>query len=266
MVLPDLGELAKRQLADYDAHCPGRIFEAGSAFLSVPKAYDLQIQVARLTLDRGESLAGYKVGCVSEAVRRQLGLQKPVFGHLFSTEVYGTGTALDPTRFEALAVEGEFAVRISQDVPGSEWLRKHATQAVSSIFAVIELHNYVFRSDPPTAQELIANNALHAGVVLPEEECPHKNPDDLLDEQFSVLRNGQKLGTATGHLLPGGPTSSLIQLAEHLENFGVRLRQGQIVLTGSPLPLYPVFPGDRVEVKCRHLANVEISIHHRDRL
>ena len=64
MVLPDLDELAKRQLADYDAHYPGRIFEAGSGFLSVPQAYALQIQVARLRLNRGEPLAGYKVGCV----------------------------------------------------------------------------------------------------------------------------------------------------------------------------------------------------------
>src|SRR4030095_5370276 len=105
--------------------------------------------------------------CVSLAVRRQLGLRQPVFGYIFSTEDYGTGTVLDPTRFDGLAIEGEFAVRINQDVPGREWLRKHPVRAIASIFVVIELHNYVFRSDPPTAQELIANNALHAGVVLP---------------------------------------------------------------------------------------------------
>jgi len=229
-------------------------------FLSVPQAYTLQIQVAQLRLNRGEPLAGYKVGCVSEAVRRQLGLQKPVFGHVFSTEVYSTGAVLDPTRFEALAVEGEFALRISQDVPTSEWLQKHWGQAIASVFAVIELHNYVFRSAPPTAQELIANNALHAGVILPQSEHKNTNPDELLDEQFSILRNGQVLGTATGHLLPGGPTASLLHLVQHLENFGIRLKQGQIVLTGSPLPLYQVFPGDRVEVKCQRLANVEFWI------
>jgi 2-keto-4-pentenoate hydratase len=260
MLLADLDELAERQLADYDAHCPGLIFEAGSAFLTVPQAYALQIQVARLRMNRGEPLAGYKVGCVSLAVRRQLGLRQPVFGYIFSTEVYGTGTVLDPTRFDGLAIEGEFAVRINQDVPGREWLRKHPVRAIASIFVVIELHNYVFRSDPPTAQELIANNALHAGVVLPGKEGPIKSPDEVIDEEFSIFRNGLLLGTSTARHLPGGPIASLLELAGHLESLGMHLKQGQIILTGSPLPLYRVFSGDRIEVRCQRLSTVEVSI------
>jgi 2-keto-4-pentenoate hydratase len=35
---------------------------------------------------------------------------------------------------------------------------------------------------------------------------------------------------------------------EHLTRYGQRLGAGQIVLTGSPLPLYRVAPGDRIDV------------------
>ena len=254
-----LHELAQRQLADYDAHHPGRIFEQGASFLTVAQAYALQVEVARLRIQRGEPLAGYKVGCVSEAVRGQLDLQRPVFGHLFATEIYPSGAVLDSARFEGLAVEGEIAVRIGEDIPDSEWLRRRRDQAIATAFAVIELHNYVFRSNVRMAQELIANNALQAGVVLPAQERVMKEDTDLLDEGLSVFRNGELLATAAS-ALPRGLFASLLQLVEHLRKFGLRLRRGQIVLTGSPLPLYRVFAGDRIAVRCARLAPVETAI------
>jgi len=259
MNISQLSELAKKQLADYDAHHPGRIFEQGASFLTVAQAYALQVDVARLRVKRGESLAGYKVGCVSEAVRRQLDLKRPVFGHLFATEIYHSGAVLDSALFEGLAVEGEIALRLGQDIPDGEWLRRHQERAIATTFAVIELHNYVFRSNVRTAQELIANNALHAGVVLPAQECVIKQVTDLSDGGLSVFRNGELLATPAS-AVPGGPFASLLQLVEHLRKFGICLTRGQIVLTGSPLPLYRVSPGDRIAVRGSRLASVEAAI------
>ena len=145
--------IARRQLADYDAHRPGRIFEDAGFTLTIPEAYEVQRQVAALRAGRGEAVAGYKIGCLSQAVQRQLGLDRPVFGHLFATELYRSGAVLDTAAFDCLAIEGEFAFRIGQDL------------SIASVFAVIELHNNVFRGTVRTSQELIANNALHAGVV-----------------------------------------------------------------------------------------------------
>jgi 2-keto-4-pentenoate hydratase len=256
----DISALAARQLADYDAHRPGGVFATGSDFLTVPQAYAVQFQVASLRLARGEPLAGYKIGCVSQAIRTQLGLQKPVIGHIFATELHRTGAALDPGLFEGLAVEGEFAFRIRDDIPDRNWLLRYPIEAIASSFAVIELHNDVFRSDPPTAQELIANNALHAGAVLPARENAGDEPNDLLRERLSLFKNGRLLGSAAGSTLPGGPFASLLHLVDCLDGFRLHLRRGQIVLTGSPLNLYSVFPGDEIELRCQSLATVEMSI------
>lgn len=252
----DIQELAKRQLADYDRHQPGTLFADGTAAFTVEQAYWLQMEVARLRQERGELVAGYKIGCVSQTVQAQLGLDQPVFGHLYETELHRSGVALDSQRFDGLAIEGEFAVRLAEDVPDPEWLRARPDRAIAAAFAVIELHNYVFRNPVRTAQELIGNNAMHAGVVLPLQEPPVPDPDALLDEPISVRKNGKMLGTSTGRALPAGPLGSIIRLAEHLKLFGRSLRRGQIVLTGSPLPLYPVAPGDRMEVMCKRLGGV----------
>jgi 2-keto-4-pentenoate hydratase len=246
----ELELLAKRQLRDYDRHEPGGLFAGSAIPMTVDEAYALQMAVARLREQRGEPVVGYKVGCISPVMQSQLGLDRPVFGHVFGTEIRTSGVVLHPDEFDGLAIEGEFAVRIARDIPDASWLRAHPDEAISSGFAVIELHNYVFRNAPHHAQELIGNNAIHAGAVLPESEPPLREPEVLLDASIEVSIRGATLGTANGRALPEGPFGSLVQLAEHLARFGRVLKRGQIVLTGSPLPLYRVAEGDRIEVRC----------------
>jgi 2-keto-4-pentenoate hydratase len=256
----DIEQLAKRQLRDYDRHRPGGLFAGYSIPMTVEDAYALQMAVARLRVQRGEPIAGYKVGCVSPVMQAQLGLDRPVFGHVFGTEIKSSGVVLNPDDFDGLAIEGEFAVRISRDIPDATWLRSHPDEAISSGFAVIELHNYVFRNTPHNAQELIGNNAIHAGVVLPPSELSLNHPSELLDASIQVSRNGATIGAADGRALPEGPFGSVVRLAKHLACFGQFLRRGQIILTGSPLPLYPVASGERIEVSCDRSGTVVVLI------
>jgi 2-keto-4-pentenoate hydratase len=251
----NLSALAMRQLSDYDSHRPGALF-AEPPDMTVEEAYHLQLEVAALRQARGEWVAGYKIGCISAAMQSQFGLSEAVFGHIWSGELHRSGAALPVNQFDGPAVEGELAVRLAADIPGAAWLHGRERDAVASAFAVIELHNYVFRNPPPAAQELIGNNALHAGVVLPPDEPPLAHPDQLLDEWVAVAKNGEPLGTGRGRDLPGGPFASIARLADHLGRFGIRLRRGQLILTGTPLPLYRVKADDRIEVTCGRSAPV----------
>ncbi len=246
----DIEQLARQQLSDYDRHQPGSLFAGYPLPMTVDDAYALQMAVARLREQRGEPVAGYKVGCISPVMQAQLGLDRPVFGVVFQTGIHSSGVELNPDGFDGLAIEGEFAVRIARDIPDAGWLRSHPDEAIASCFAVIELHNYVFRNTPHNAQELIGNNAIHAGVVVPPSQPPSGDPSALMAASIQVSRNGTILGAANGSALPEGPFGSIIRLAGHLAGLGRILQRGQIVLTGSPLPLYRVSSGDRIEVSC----------------
>lgn len=261
----ELDDLARSQLADYDARRPGMIFAAPGLELTIAEAYEVQRRVATLRQLRGEAVAGYKIGCRSEAVQRQLGLSEPVFGRLFESEMYRSGVSLDSTQFDGLAIEGEFAFRMAVDLPDPAWLLTDPEKAIASTFAVIELHNYIHRAPPvQRAQELIANNAMHAGLVLPHDEGRLQDPESVLDEMISVIRNGELLGAAKGRTLPGGSLASLIWLVHRLKEIGVTLSAGHIVLSGSPLPLYRAFPGDHIEIKCSCSSTVVLTIAGRD--
>lgn len=257
-----LDDWAKRQLSDYDRHQPGLMFGDRGLSLTVSEAYEIQRRVALLRQERGEALAGYKIGCTSQPVRCQLGLDQPVFGHIFASDVHPTGSFLGWTGYDGLAVEGEFAVRLGVEVGSAESLLDNHLRAIQSFFPVIELHNFVFRGGTPTAQELIANNAIHAGVLLPAREFPYREPGDLLNRPITVLCNGSVLGEADNRALHDELGSRLALLATHLAQAGTLLRKGQIVLTGSPLPLYRVSPGDVVEVRCPGLPAVRATIVH----
>ena len=254
-----LDQVAAGQLADYDRHCPGHLLVEGHA-LTIPEAYGVQFRVAALRHSRGEPVAGYKIGCMSETVRAQLGLDRPVFGHVFETEIHSSGCLLDLSRYDGLAIEGEFAVRLACDIPGAAWLHAHGQEAIAAFFPVIELHNYVFRGSSGRASELIANNAFHAGLVVPLFEERLRQSEDLMNQPISVWLNSEKRGSSQSGAIPGGPLASVRALATHLEHFGIRLQRGQLVLTGSPLPLYPVNPGDHVEVRCGRLPGVAAGI------
>ena len=144
--------------------------------------------------------------------------------------------------------------------PTVDWLQQHKHEAFASIFPIIELHNYVLRG-ADTALEMIANNALHAGIVLPADQKTVPNDlDQLSDEPIWVLKNGQVLGRTTASGVPGGPFGSVCQLVSHLALYGIRLKKDQIILTGSPLALYPVQPGDRIEVRSGHFGEVSATV------
>jgi 2-keto-4-pentenoate hydratase len=218
-------ELAKRMLLDYDRHCPGTLFSDPAFEITLDQAYELQFAVARLRQMRGEVLAGYKIGCVSASVQRQLGTNQPVFGHVWASEIHPAGSELRLDSFASLAIEGEVAVTIGAD-----------GRSIASVFPVIELHNRVFRR-PPSGVELVANNAIHAGIVVPEESARLSLSEDLT---ISVFCDGVMRGSAPGAVFPGGYLEAADQVARHLHRRGLRLLPAQIVLTGTPLPLFDI--------------------------
>ena len=73
-----LQERARRMLAHYDVRTPGQHF-AEPLKLRTDQAYALQTEIARLRIDRGERVIGYKVGCTSRPIQVQLGVKEQIF-------------------------------------------------------------------------------------------------------------------------------------------------------------------------------------------
>jgi 2-keto-4-pentenoate hydratase len=249
MAQDDVRQLAVRMLADHDAGNPGRLF-SDPVELTIPQAYELQSEVARLREHRGEKLLGYKIGCVSRVIQEQLGIDQPIFGRIFHTGCFPSGVQLSHSQYANLAVEGELAIRLAHDMPISVTPDWDPWQVIESIFPVIELHEYVLRNARPSCPALVACNGMHAGFVLADEETPGSElTRDIHD--LSIRIHDEEVGTVAEPWALDSPGAALHWLAGRLNTFGLRLMRGQVILTGSPMPLFPVSPNCRIVVEAR---------------
>ena len=249
MAKDDLRQLAERMLADDDAGKPGQLF-SGPVELTIPRAYEVQHEVARLREQRGEKIIGYKIGCVSRVIQDQLGIDQPIFGRIFDTGCFPSGVHLSHARYANLAVEGELAIRLAHDMPISLSLDWDHRQFIETVFPVIELHQYVLRNVAPSCPALVACNGMHAGFVLADEETPGSEPAHVVQE-LSIRIDDEEAGTTGEPWALGGPRAALHWLAGRLKPFGIRLVRGQVILTGSPMRLFPVSPNCRIAVEAR---------------
>ena len=252
----DLRDMAVRVLADYDAGRPGMLF--GEVTLpSEAAAYGIQECVAELREARGDRVIGYKVGCVSATMQQQLGVDHPVYGRLFASERHPSGARLSASNYDHLAIEGEMATRLGDDL---SWPLPSDAQVVSkleAVFPVIELHNYVFRGSGPSVRELIACNCIHAGIVAPLFET---GPVHAVESSLTLRINGEIVETTGVAVLTDRIVSSLRWLAETLNREGKALLAGQIILTGSSTRLIPVRPPSAILVEAAPFGEVEARV------
>lgn len=237
MLAPALRDLAKRQLRDYQALTPGTYFgEAEESSLALEDAYTMQMEVARLRCASGDAVAGYKVGCIGLGVVEQFGMSGPIHGRVFRSELRASGDTLSASHYANRAIEGEMAVRIGAD------------GRIEVAFPVIELHHFVFRGASKTLAELVANNGINAGAVIPQPLSSTVFVDWVAARVPTVEVNGKPVDSGPLWAMPGGAEEAVRWLSGDLRRFGVSLMPGDIVLTGTPLRLHPVRPGDYVAI------------------
>lgn len=227
--------------------------------LTLEQSYALQGEVARLRAERGERVIGYKVGCTSRAIQDQLGIREPIFGRLFDSGCFPAACRLGHARFANLAIEGELAIRLSQDLPCGPLSDEEAVGAIESVFPVIELHHYALPAISRPVVALIASGGMHAGFVRAagETACSGRVP---AVEELDVTINDRLAGTTREPWTMGGPAATLRWLTVRLADWGLQLSPGQVILSGSPLPLFPVEPGSRVVALARPLGMSSIEI------
>jgi len=117
-----------------------------------------------------------------------------------------------------------------------------------------------FRGARKTLPELVANNGLNGGIVLPADDWLLSQAYIERQGELSVWINDRLI--ASGELWPmqGGMQASLGWLREHLAATGRALRPGQIILAGTVLGLYPVRDGDRIAVRVDSRVGAECQV------
>ena len=254
--MPDLQPFADTFLRLFQEHQFLRGDDEPITSLTLQDAYQVQQMVIDARTTSGEQVIGYKVGCTSEAIRRQFGLSEPICGRLMAPHVIYGDAVLNHCDYFDCAVEPEFVLMIGSDLPDEVGEQDDLTAAIDFVSPGIELHNYRFWFGQPTSQELIASNGIHAALVIGNQKTSPAS-FDWDEEEVGIFIGDKRAASGHGREIMGGPMKSLCWLVNHLVRRGESLGAGQLVIPGSPTRLVPVKQGDLVSARFTHLGQVE---------
>ena len=204
--------------------------------LSVAEAYATQDIVTTKRIEKGERVAGYKVGCTSPAIRKQFGISEPVSGRLFQPHILDSNATVDYLNYMDCAIEPEMVLKIGKDLKGMNLSDEELINSIDYVSPGIELHNFKFRITPPIVQELICTGGIHAGLVIGNQKADPKKLG-FKDEIFSVYKDGNLITSAPSSEIMGGPIHSLRWLVTFLTKKGQVLTKDSFVIPGSPVEL-----------------------------
>jgi len=232
---------------------PASLYPAG-----LDEAYTIRRIVEEIEIAGGRgAVAGYKIGLTTPVMQKLCGVDEPCYGAIFASEVHHRNATLAADNYCRLGVETEIAMRLGEDLPQGGTAERVGA-AVEACMAAIELiedlrHDYQ-RLD---AAAMVAGNVWNAGIVVGTPVAEWRRHDlATLTARLSI--NGREIGRGKGGDVMGHPLNALSWLANKRAAEGNPLCRGQVVMTGSMVPIQFPTPGDRALVEVDGLGTAEL--------
>lgn len=216
--------------------------------LSLEDAYRISLGLLRRREADGERVVGKKIGLTSRAVQEMLKVDQPDFGYLLDSMACQPGTPVPISqRLIQPRAEGEIAFVLKHELRGPGVTGPDVLEATAGLKACFEIVDSRIRDWRIGLQDTVADNA-SSGLFMVAEEMVDARSVDLVTCGMVLWKNGHVAGTGAGAAALGSPVNCVAWLANTLGRFGVPLRAGEVILSGSLVPLVPVAPGDRIEL------------------
>ena len=253
--LKELTLYAKKILEDYDEKNPGTIF-INKIKISNEDALLIQSNVAKLREKRGEKIIGYKIGCVSKNTQKKMGFIEPAWGNLWDSELHSNEVILNKINYSNPAMEAEFGVILSRDLKPELASYNYILDSIESICPLIEIHNLIFHGDEPYGAELLANNAIHAGIVLGSKT---KFPKNKTETDLKLIYDKKIIDTWVNKIWPIDMLSEVEWLITKQAKINNYLKKGDLILTGAYGFPVPINDSKLIEVTSSAFGNVKAN-------
>ena len=206
-------------------------------------------------------LFGWKIAATSEAGQKHINVDGPMAGRILAETVIADGGTASMAGNEMRVAEPEFAFRMRVDLPtrSTPYTTQQVLDAVDTLHPAIEIPDSRF-SDFVGAGEaqLIADNACAHLFVLGPATTSDWRSLDLVEQRPVVTMRGQQF-IGHGKNVLGDPRIALTWLANELREFGVTLKAGRVVTTGTCHAPLPIQAGDFFAVDFGVLGKVSVG-------
>ncbi len=209
-----------------------------------------------------EPIAGWKIGCTSEAAQATLGTDGPFFGPLIGSRFYASDAVVETAATSLRVVEPEIALRLGQDLPAREepYSVADVMAAVESIHPSLEV---IDRRVPGGFADGVLWHITDCGLsdaLVLGPGTTGLSADALPDLAVEARVNGEVVSTGFGRNALGGPQHALQWIANTFSSLGRTLEAGQVITTGLLTDIFVLKPGDEIEAEYEKLGKVSAKV------
>lgn len=221
---------------------------ARGAGLTIDDAYAISLDVMARRQADGERVIGKKIGVTSPAVQDMLGVHQPDFGFLTDRMWVRSGVVdMDALGLIQPRAEAEIAFILKAPLTGPGVTAAQvlaATEAIAPCFEIVDSRIDDWKIG---IVDTVADNA-SCGVFALGDARVDPAAHDLPGLKVVVRKNGAPLSEGYGEAVQGSPLEAVAWLANTLGAYGVTLDAGDVILSGSLVPLAPATRGDLFEM------------------
>jgi 2-keto-4-pentenoate hydratase len=223
------------------------------------EAYAMQAEVFG---HLGPASNAWKVGSTSPESQAKLGTNEPGSARVPARYNFASGAPVPVFTAHDLWIEGEFALRLGQDLPPREamYSRAEVEAAIDGVAPALEVVGSRLAEGIAKGGRFRvtadggANVSLSTGAVVSDWRR-----FDLPRHELRLSINGEQVATGVGERALGDPVNVMIWLANHLRG-SVGLKAGEIVSTGTCTGLIRVAPGDHLSADFGEIGVVEVPL------
>lgn len=226
--------------------------------ISIDDAYSISLHLLERRLARGEHVVGKKIGVTSQAVMDMLDVRQPDFGFLTDAMRYEDEMPISDHLIQPRA-EGELAFILKKDLVGPGITNADVIAATEAVVPCFEVVDSRIESWRIKIQDTIADNASCGFFAINEQAAIHPQKIALSDCRMTVTKNDAVISQGLGSAAMGDPIRCVTWLANTLGQFGITLSSGDIILSGSLVPLEPIEAGDRMTVSIEGMGDCSLA-------
>jgi len=143
--------------------------------------------------------------------------------------------------------EGEIAFRLKSTLSGTSNTEADVLAATECVMPCFEIVDSRIENWQIAIQDTIADNASCGVFVVGDTELDPRALD-LPNIRVDVTKNGAPLSSGMGSAVQGNPLTAVAWLANTLGAYGIALEAGEVILSGSVVPLEPVQAGNEMHL------------------
>ncbi|MCY4643745.1 MAG: fumarylacetoacetate hydrolase family protein [Bacteriovoracales bacterium] len=222
-------------------------------------AYGIQERGMIHRLQRGEKRLGFKMGLTSEAKRRQMDLDSPLYGELTGAMELKAGEGLDLSTLIHPKIEPEVAFLINSDLQGSV-TREEVLAALGGVCCALEVLDSRYKHFKYFSMEDVISDNSSSSHFVTGPWVSDFSSLNLADLSMTMKVDGKIVSEGNSKAISGDPVQSVVELCGLLTERKRILPKGSLVLAGAATAAEMLRGGMGIHLQVEGLGEVETHV------